>query len=135
MAAAAAGSSAAAGGPLELYRAPDPTGIFELVDLLGEGSYGSVYKGRHIRTGEIVAVKVIELVEEELAEIWAEINFLRICKHPNIVKYFGTYLRQDKLWVRGRRRGGSPADAPAARDGDLPGRLGHGPVQGPGARP
>jgi hypothetical protein len=31
-------------GPRELYRAPDPTGIFELVDRLGEGSYGAVYK-------------------------------------------------------------------------------------------
>ena len=31
-------------GPRELYRAPDPSGIFELVDRLGEGSYGAVYK-------------------------------------------------------------------------------------------
>jgi len=35
--------------PEDLYHAPDPTGIFELVDLLGEGSYGSVYKVCHSR--------------------------------------------------------------------------------------
>lgn len=31
---------------------------------LGEGSYGSVYKAKVISTGKIIAVKVIELVDE-----------------------------------------------------------------------
>jgi len=83
----------------DLFKAPDPSGIFELVDLLGEGSYGSVYKGRHIRTGEIVAVKVVEMIQDELEEIKLEVDILRLCKNPNIVNYFGTYLRFDKLWV------------------------------------
>jgi len=42
---------------------------------------------------------VIDLVEDELLEIWMEINFMRVCKHPNVVKFFGTYLRSEKLWV------------------------------------
>jgi len=47
-----------------------------------------------------VAIKVINLVEEEIVEIYSEINILRMCKHPNIVKYFGIYLKRNKLWVR-----------------------------------
>ena len=83
----------------DLFKAPDPSGIFEMVELLGEGSYGSVYKGRHIRTGEMVAIKVVELIQDELEEIKLEVDILRLCKHPNVVNYFGTYLRFDKLWV------------------------------------
>ena len=37
---------------------------------------------------------------EELNEIRLEIDILRKCKHPNVVKYFGTYLLKGKLWVR-----------------------------------
>ena len=83
----------------ELYKSPEPTGIFELMSLLGEGSYGSVYKGRHIRTGEIVAIKIVELVEDELDDIKLEVDILKMCKQPNVVNYFGTYLRFEKLWV------------------------------------
>jgi len=52
-----------------------------------------------------VAIKVINLVEEEIVEIYGEINILRMCKHPNIVKYFGIYLKRNKLWVRATAAG------------------------------
>ena len=54
----------------------------------------------------MVAVKVINLVDEEINEIYGEINILRMCKHANIVKYFGVYLKRTKLWVRAEKRRG-----------------------------
>ncbi|KAJ3452918.1 sterile20-like kinase isoform b-related [Anaeramoeba flamelloides] len=78
----------------------DPALLFELVEELGKGSYGSVYKARQKGTGEIVAVKMISLEEDEgLDDIKIEIEILKKCKHKNIVKYIGTYFKEETLWI------------------------------------
>mmetsp|Transcript_49867 Transcript_49867/g.125342 ORF Transcript_49867/g.125342 Transcript_49867/m.125342 type:complete len:562 (+) Transcript_49867:180-1865(+) len=61
---------------------------FELVKVVGEGSYGKVYKGIHLPTGSVFAIKVITVAETE--SITKEINILKQCKSPYIVNYFGT---------------------------------------------
>lgn len=54
----------------------------------GQGSYGTVHKGRVKATGEIVAVKTIPLSGNgEQTVIQREINMLRECQHPNVVRY------------------------------------------------
>ena len=55
-----------------------------------------------IKTNEIVAVKVLGLEsgEANLEDIRHEINILRDCNHPNIVKYYGSYHHNNNLWVR-----------------------------------
>uniref|UniRef100_A0A3P8RZP7 Misshapen-like kinase 1 n=1 Tax=Amphiprion percula TaxID=161767 RepID=A0A3P8RZP7_AMPPE len=47
----------------------DPAGIFELVEVVGNGTYGQVYKGRHVKTGQLAAIKVMDVTEEEEEEI------------------------------------------------------------------
>lgn len=44
------------------------------LNIIGKGSYGEVYKGMNTRTGEIIAIKVINLeskdfVDADLSEI------------------------------------------------------------------
>jgi hypothetical protein len=41
----------------------DANDAFELLEILGKGSYGSVYKGRARASGELFAIKVIPLAE------------------------------------------------------------------------
>uniref|UniRef100_A0AAY4E578 non-specific serine/threonine protein kinase n=1 Tax=Denticeps clupeoides TaxID=299321 RepID=A0AAY4E578_9TELE len=41
----------------------DPAGIFELVEVVGNGTYGQVYKGRHVKTGQLAAIKVMDVTE------------------------------------------------------------------------
>ena len=54
----------------------------------GRGSYGSVYKARVRATGAAVAVKVIPAgAPEEVAAIQREIEMLKQCNHPNVVRY------------------------------------------------
>ena len=90
----------------------DPTKVFELVERVGSGSYGDVYKAKLRENGELAAVKVIILdVNEQLDEINNEIEILKKCNHVNVVKYLGYYERagkqpgQKQIWVRSRKIG------------------------------
>ena len=79
---------------------------FQLLEKLGEGSYGSVYKAQAIRTafggdvnaGEIVAIKIVP-VEKEQDELLNEINILEQCKSVYITRYFGSYMKDEDCWI------------------------------------
>ncbi|XP_048440957.1 serine/threonine-protein kinase svkA-like isoform X2 [Pyrus x bretschneideri] len=79
----------------------DPTVKYELLNELGKGSYGAVYKARDIKTSELVAIKVISLSqgEEGYEEICGEIEMLQQCNHPNVVRYLGSYQGEEYLWI------------------------------------
>ena len=42
---------------VDLSALKDPAGVFELVEQIGSGTYGQVYKGRHVRTAQLAAIK------------------------------------------------------------------------------
>ncbi|XP_058081796.1 serine/threonine-protein kinase 1 isoform X2 [Magnolia sinica] len=79
----------------------DPSTKYELLNELGKGSYGAVYKARDIKTSELVAIKVISLSEGEegYEDICGEIEMLQQCSHPNVVRYLGSYQADEYLWI------------------------------------
>jgi serine/threonine protein kinase len=84
----------------------DPAGIFELIEVVGNGTYGQVYKGRHTKTGQLAAIKVMDVTEDEEEEIKLEINVLkRYSNHRNIATYYGAFIKKsppgkdDQLWL------------------------------------
>lgn len=98
---------------------------------IGSGTYGDVYKARRILQGpasnngnsngggnsseasgntmeQFAAIKVIKLEPgDDFGIIQQEILMMKDCRHPNIVAYFGSYLRRDKLWICMEYCGGS----------------------------
>ncbi|KAI8586946.1 kinase-like domain-containing protein [Geranomyces variabilis] len=58
------------------------------LEKLGEGTYATVYKGKAVTTGEILALKEINLDVEEGAPSTAirEISLMKELRHPNIVR-------------------------------------------------
>jgi mitogen-activated protein kinase kinase kinase len=71
-------------------------------DLIGEGSFGSVYLALHAVTGELMAVKQVELPnvakgtegdkkkQSMITALKQEIDLLQGLRHPHIVQYLGT---------------------------------------------
>ncbi|XP_066476469.1 mitogen-activated protein kinase kinase kinase kinase 4 isoform X4 [Tiliqua scincoides] len=93
-------------GDIDLSSLRDPAGIFELVEVVGNGTYGQVYKGRHVKTGQLAAIKVMDVTEDEEEEIKLEINMLKkYSHHRNIATYYGAFIKKsppghdDQLWL------------------------------------
>lgn len=62
---------------------------YELNDVLGEGTYGVVYKAKNLKTDKIVAVKKIWLEQDDEgipSTTLREISSLRELDHENIIK-------------------------------------------------
>ncbi|KAJ5066244.1 sterile20-like kinase isoform b-related [Anaeramoeba ignava] len=76
----------------------DPLKDLQIIEQIGEGSYGTVHKARMIKSGDIVAVKKVP-VEADLESIVKEISIMRQCHHENIVKYYDTYSKDNELWI------------------------------------
>lgn len=79
-----------------------------MTEVVGTGTYGQVYKGRHMKTGQLCAVKMMTINEDEEEEIKMEINMLKkYSHHKNIATYYGAFIKKlpssnvqhDQLWL------------------------------------
>ncbi|KAL2524265.1 CBL-interacting serine/threonine-protein kinase 12 [Abeliophyllum distichum] len=77
-------------------------GRYEIGKLLGHGTFAKVYYARNVKTGENVAIKVIDkekiLKIGLIAHIKREISILRRVRHPNIVQLFEVMATKSKIF-------------------------------------
>ncbi|CAA88727.1 Tyrosine-protein kinase [Caenorhabditis elegans] len=79
-----------------------PKGKFQLMHKdvifqkkIGAGAYGTVYRGKLVKTDEVIAVKKLDpegADEDGLAEMMKEARVMQLYDHPNIVKFHGFIL-------------------------------------------
>ncbi|XP_047011938.2 myosin-IIIb [Ictalurus punctatus] len=82
-----------------------PSDDWDVVETIGEGTYGKVYKVTNKKDGSQAAVKVLDPIHDVDEEIEAEYNILRsLSNHPNVVKFLGMFYKADEfnggqLWL------------------------------------
>jgi serine/threonine protein kinase len=73
----------------------DPYKVYTLIEKIGKGATGNVYKAQNCQSGEIVALKQIELSRQFSKEkILNEIGMMMISSHPNILECFCAFEYQ-----------------------------------------
>jgi len=79
----------------------DPASQYTLLEKLGTGSFGTVYKAIHNETKQIVAIKQIDLEDsdDDIGEIQQEIAHLSQCDSEYVTKYYGSFVKGYKLWI------------------------------------
>ncbi|MBN3277259.1 MYO3A protein, partial [Polyodon spathula] len=84
---------------------PDPSDTWEIIETIGKGTYGKVFKVVNKINGSKAAVKVLDPIHDIDEEIEAEYNILRaLSDHSNVVKFYGMFYRKDakigdQLWL------------------------------------
>ncbi|KAH6914908.1 STE/STE20/YSK protein kinase [Coprinopsis sp. MPI-PUGE-AT-0042] len=79
----------------------NPASQYTLLEKLGTGSFGTVYKAMHNETKQIVAIKQIDLEDsdDDISEIQQEIASLAQCDSEYVTKYYGSFVVHYKLWI------------------------------------
>eukprot|EP00325_Prymnesiales_sp_UTEX-LB-985_P029444 CAMPEP_0174716862 /NCGR_PEP_ID=MMETSP1094-20130205/24990_1 /TAXON_ID=156173 /ORGANISM="Chrysochromulina brevifilum, Strain UTEX LB 985" /LENGTH=393 /DNA_ID=CAMNT_0015916711 /DNA_START=51 /DNA_END=1232 /DNA_ORIENTATION=+ len=63
--------------------------VFDKGDVLGRGGYAKVCTGRNVRTGQLVAAKIISTSRMKMSAIERERALLARLDHPNIISLYG----------------------------------------------
>ncbi|KAJ3373076.1 Suppressor of Sensor Kinase (SLN1) [Allomyces arbusculus] len=71
---------------------------------LGGGTYGSVYMGINLMTGDLLAVKEIRIQDPSnfatlKQMVTEEMRVMEQLSHPNVVQYYGIEVHRDKVYL------------------------------------
>ena len=80
------------------------------MEIVGKGAYGAVFRGRHISSGHVVALKIINLdtEDDDVGDIQKEIALLQQLmagaaggtgSSPNVIKYYGSLMEGPRVWI------------------------------------
>ncbi|MFN7976204.1 MAG: protein kinase, partial [Acidobacteriota bacterium] len=78
---------------------PPAIGPYEILRVIGSGSYGSIQVGRHRDTGQEVALKTVRVpTEDHLASLRREIRALERIRHPGVVRIIEDGVSEQGPW-------------------------------------
>lgn len=76
--------------------------LYKRLETIGKGAYGSVHRGLEIATGNVVALKIINLdtEDDDVADIQREVALLtQLRDAPNVTQYYGCFLDGPRVWI------------------------------------
>jgi serine/threonine protein kinase len=90
--------------PFEKLQTQDRSSDLTILNILGKGSFGAVYKAEHKSSKAEVAVKIIPTNDDEFDKIKSEIEILSRCDSPYVVGYFECFIKSipnkpSEMWI------------------------------------
>jgi len=82
-----------------LDNTPDPREMYIDLNHIGQGSVGVIYSARDVQTNEKVAIKEMNLKSVQRDSLVGELMIMKNAIHPNIVKFYGAYAIETRIWV------------------------------------
>ena len=77
--------------------------LYEMKEVIGKGKFGVVNLGIHKKTGQQVAIKILNKENIKTAEdkelVRIEIGILKLCHHPNIVRLLDHLENNDYIYI------------------------------------
>ena len=76
--------------------------IYEVKNKLGSGKFGLVKLGIDKKTGQKVAIKIMKkssMDSSDLELVRTEIEILKICQHPNIIRLYNVFENADYMYI------------------------------------
>ena len=73
---------------------------YAVMDMIGEGSFGRVFRGKDKQTGEIVALKLIPKVghsDKDIQSLRSECKIQKELNHPNIVRMIDAFETDNEV--------------------------------------
>eukprot|EP00190_Bangiopsis_sp_CCMP1999_P001472 CAMPEP_0198734828 /NCGR_PEP_ID=MMETSP1475-20131203/55367_1 /TAXON_ID= ORGANISM="Unidentified sp., Strain CCMP1999" /NCGR_SAMPLE_ID=MMETSP1475 /ASSEMBLY_ACC=CAM_ASM_001111 /LENGTH=684 /DNA_ID=CAMNT_0044498377 /DNA_START=123 /DNA_END=2178 /DNA_ORIENTATION=- len=74
---------------------------YTVLEPIGFGTYGTVYKGREDESGRVVALKAVDLekLPEDIEELQREVSMMKQLNLPYAVEYLSSYVEDTTLWI------------------------------------
>ena len=74
---------------------------FEILEELGKGSHGVVYKANHIETNKVVVLKKLQFNKNSVrnSRVYLETNLLSKMSHPHIIHFIGDFSEQNCFYI------------------------------------
>lgn len=75
---------------------------YDMYEDIGQGKFGVVKLGIHKNTKEKVAIKIIKkesMNEQDIELVKSEIDIMKLCRHPNIVRLLDHFENADYIFI------------------------------------
>jgi 5'-AMP-activated protein kinase catalytic alpha subunit len=76
---------------------------YVLLKDLGEGTFGNVKLGKHIQSGQLVAVKILEknriTDQADVERVIREMKILKSIRHPNVIKLYEIIETKSNIYL------------------------------------
>lgn len=83
-----------------VFTKTNPQDDYIILQVLGEGGFGKVYKTVQIEDGQFYAMKMIDITSnKQKIYIGNEITIMKTIDHKNIVKLYDTYMYQGRIFM------------------------------------
>eukprot|EP00736_Rhodelphis_marinus_P006270 Rmarinus@m.5124 len=77
----------------------DESTRYTILNILGQGRYGTVYRAVDEETQDIVALKIVEVGSGDVKDLIAEVYALRTCHHESIVRLRQAFYTNETVWL------------------------------------